>query len=53
MTTKETPIENTPTESRPTRAERLVLVAAAVRGVLGGASHAFAAWLLGFLNGHG
>ncbi|MEV2192696.1 hypothetical protein AB0I02_17160 [Streptomyces phaeochromogenes] len=48
-----TPPENLPAESDSTRAERLVLAAAAVRGVLGGASQAVAAWLIGFFNGHG
>lgn len=32
-----------------TRAERLTLIAAAVRGVLSGASRAFAVWLINFL----
>ncbi|MGW0827017.1 hypothetical protein ACWCQN_24345 [Streptomyces sp. NPDC001984] len=32
-----------------TRAERLTLIAAAVRGVLSGASRAFVVWLINFL----
>ena len=36
----------TPADPGPTRAERLLLVAAALRGALAGAARAITAWLL-------